>query len=81
VIFCGVKENYKNLHSKTFIPSFTDSDATLIYFYGPIAMTLVANTVLLLSAKQARFAKLQRLEKGPSKPPSNSKARLAIFIC
>ncbi|XP_018009694.1 uncharacterized protein LOC108667210 [Hyalella azteca] len=50
---------------------FSDSDATLIYFYGPIAMTLVANTVLLLSAKQARFAKLQRLEMGPSKPPSN----------
>ncbi|KAF2367856.1 GPCR family 2 secretin-like [Trinorchestia longiramus] len=56
---------------------FSDSDATLLYFYGPIALTLVANMALLLSAKQARLSKLQRLEMGPSKPPSTSNSTVA----
>ena len=47
-----------------------DPDAELVYFYLPIAITLVANLVLLLTSKYARLFKLKKLEKNKPKIPS-----------
>ncbi|XP_050696030.1 probable G-protein coupled receptor Mth-like 1 isoform X2 [Eriocheir sinensis] len=46
---------------------FSDPTATLLYFFLPMLLTLVANMVLLLVSRYVRAEKLRRLEGGPAR--------------
>ncbi|XP_045125265.1 uncharacterized protein LOC123512756 [Portunus trituberculatus] len=46
---------------------FSDPAATLVYFYAPMLISLVANMVLLLVSRYVRAEKLRRLECGPAR--------------